>query len=211
MVMPNLSPVKNRKAYELLDNKICTGEEAGRNAEECLSRRVESVGNHLVSDAAMQWNECCSQRMARTGALQSSELHKEKEKKYEIHISGNYQKAGQRNMESMAFRIWPAVRQWGILWMMPLKKSMQQSMTGSVWNLSEDEATFRLYPTWMTWTPSRATWTKNICVNIAVVLMEWNELEVVIICTKKITEIGKKASISVKKCQNPLWLVTPDL
>ena len=30
--MPNLSPVKNRKQYELYDNKIyCTGEEAARN------------------------------------------------------------------------------------------------------------------------------------------------------------------------------------
>ena len=28
VVMPNLSPVKNRKQYELYDNKICTGEEA---------------------------------------------------------------------------------------------------------------------------------------------------------------------------------------
>ena len=28
VVMPNLSPVKNRKQYDLYDNKICTGEEA---------------------------------------------------------------------------------------------------------------------------------------------------------------------------------------
>lgn len=49
VVMPNLSPVKNRKQYELYDNKICTGEEAAE-CRGCLSRRVESVGLHLVSD-----------------------------------------------------------------------------------------------------------------------------------------------------------------
>ena len=49
VVMPNLSPVKNRKAYELYDNKICTGEEAAE-CRGCLSHRVESVGYHLVSD-----------------------------------------------------------------------------------------------------------------------------------------------------------------
>ena len=49
VVMPNLSPVKNRKQYELYDNKICTGEEASE-CRGCLSRRVESVGLHLVSD-----------------------------------------------------------------------------------------------------------------------------------------------------------------
>lgn len=49
VVMPNLSPVKNRKQYELYDNKICTGEEAAE-CRGCLSRRVESVGYHLVSE-----------------------------------------------------------------------------------------------------------------------------------------------------------------
>ena len=49
VVMPNLSPVKNRKQYELYDNKICTGEDAAE-CRGCLSRRVESVGLHLVSD-----------------------------------------------------------------------------------------------------------------------------------------------------------------
>lgn len=47
VVMPNLSPVKNRKQYELYDNKICTGEESAQ-CRGCLSRRVESVGYHLV-------------------------------------------------------------------------------------------------------------------------------------------------------------------
>lgn len=49
VVMPNLSPVKNRKQYELYDNKICTGEEAAE-CRECLARRVESVGYHLVNE-----------------------------------------------------------------------------------------------------------------------------------------------------------------
>ena len=47
--MPNLSPVKNRKQYDLYDNKICTGEEAAE-CRGCLGRRVESVGFTLVSD-----------------------------------------------------------------------------------------------------------------------------------------------------------------
>lgn len=49
VVMPNLSPVKNRKMYELYDNKICTGEEAAE-CRGCLSRRVESVGYQLVEE-----------------------------------------------------------------------------------------------------------------------------------------------------------------
>ena len=49
VVMPNLSPVGNRKLYELYDNKICTGEEAAE-CRGCLGRRVESVGYQLVED-----------------------------------------------------------------------------------------------------------------------------------------------------------------
>lgn len=49
VVMPNLSPVKNRKLYELYDNKICTGEEAAE-CQTCLARRVERAGYHLVSE-----------------------------------------------------------------------------------------------------------------------------------------------------------------
>lgn len=48
VVMPNLSPLKNRRQYELYDNKICTGEEAAE-CIGCLSKRVESVGYRLVS------------------------------------------------------------------------------------------------------------------------------------------------------------------
>jgi len=49
VVMPNLSPVKKRKLYDLYDNKICTGEEAAE-CRECLARRVESVGFRLVNE-----------------------------------------------------------------------------------------------------------------------------------------------------------------
>lgn len=49
VIMPNLSPKENRKDYELYDNKICTGEEAAE-CRQCLARRVESVGCHIVTD-----------------------------------------------------------------------------------------------------------------------------------------------------------------
>lgn len=49
VVMPNLSPVRNRKKYDLYDNKICTGEEAAE-CRGCLSRRVASVGYRLVNE-----------------------------------------------------------------------------------------------------------------------------------------------------------------
>ncbi|MDO5338323.1 MAG: [FeFe] hydrogenase H-cluster radical SAM maturase HydE [Eubacteriales bacterium] len=49
VVMPNLSPVGNRKMYELYDNKICTGEEAAE-CRGCLENRVRSVGYYLVSE-----------------------------------------------------------------------------------------------------------------------------------------------------------------
>ena len=49
VVMPNLSPVKNRKQYDLYDNKICTGEEAAE-CRACLGRRVERVGYRLVNE-----------------------------------------------------------------------------------------------------------------------------------------------------------------
>ena len=49
VVMPNLSPLRNRKQYELYDNKICTGEEAAE-CRDCLGRRVASAGYCLVSE-----------------------------------------------------------------------------------------------------------------------------------------------------------------
>ena len=47
--MPNLSPVKNRKQYDLYDNKICTGEEAAE-CRGCLERRVLSTGYRIVAE-----------------------------------------------------------------------------------------------------------------------------------------------------------------
>lgn len=49
VVMPNLSPVKNRKQYDLYDNKICTGEEAAE-CRGCLERRVLSMGYRIVAE-----------------------------------------------------------------------------------------------------------------------------------------------------------------
>lgn len=47
VVMPNLSPVKFRKMYELYNNKICTGEEAAE-CRGCLEHRMESIGYKVV-------------------------------------------------------------------------------------------------------------------------------------------------------------------
>ncbi len=49
VVMPNLSPVRVRKKYELYDNKICTGEEAAE-CRMCLQNRVNKIGYELVVD-----------------------------------------------------------------------------------------------------------------------------------------------------------------
>ena len=48
VIMPNLSPEKNRKDYSLYDNKISTGEEAAQSIER-LKKRVESVGMYVVT------------------------------------------------------------------------------------------------------------------------------------------------------------------
>ena len=48
VVMPNLSPVKFRKKYDLYDNKICTGEESAQ-CRGCLERRVNSIGYRIVT------------------------------------------------------------------------------------------------------------------------------------------------------------------
>lgn len=47
VVMPNLSPVSQRKKYELYDNKICTGEESAQ-CRSCLSSRMHSIGYEVV-------------------------------------------------------------------------------------------------------------------------------------------------------------------
>jgi biotin synthase len=49
VVMPNLSPVGNRKKYELYDHKICTGEESAQ-CIKCLENRVLSTGYRIVSE-----------------------------------------------------------------------------------------------------------------------------------------------------------------
>lgn len=47
VLMPNLSPIGVREKYALYDNKICTGEEAAE-CNECLRRRMESIGYQVV-------------------------------------------------------------------------------------------------------------------------------------------------------------------
>lgn len=49
VIMPNLSPLKNRKAYELYDNKICTGEESAE-CRGCLERKMASIGCTLSGE-----------------------------------------------------------------------------------------------------------------------------------------------------------------
>ncbi len=49
VVMPNLSPVRVRKLYDLYENKICTGDEAAE-CRFCLEKRVSSVGYRIVTD-----------------------------------------------------------------------------------------------------------------------------------------------------------------
>lgn len=49
VVMPNLSPMENRRLYELYDNKIGTREEEGESMES-LAKRAQSAGCRLVSE-----------------------------------------------------------------------------------------------------------------------------------------------------------------
>ncbi len=49
VVMPNLSPLKNRKQYDLYDNKISMGEEAAEGKAK-LAEQVERAGCHLADD-----------------------------------------------------------------------------------------------------------------------------------------------------------------
>lgn len=48
VVMPNLSPVRVRKLYDLYENKICTGEEAAQ-CRGCLEKRVCAAGYNIVT------------------------------------------------------------------------------------------------------------------------------------------------------------------
>ena len=47
VIMPNLSPVLERKKYELYNNKICTEEEAAEGIED-LKKRISSIGCEIV-------------------------------------------------------------------------------------------------------------------------------------------------------------------
>ena len=49
VVMPNLSPVADRKKYALYEHKICTGEEAAE-CRNCLEARMRSIGCELAVD-----------------------------------------------------------------------------------------------------------------------------------------------------------------
>lgn len=48
VVMPNLSPVTQRKKYELYDHKICTGDESAQYGN-CLANRMASIGYRVVT------------------------------------------------------------------------------------------------------------------------------------------------------------------
>ncbi len=47
VIMPNLSPLEDRRKYMLYNNKICTGEEAAE-CRACLDRRMKSIGYSLT-------------------------------------------------------------------------------------------------------------------------------------------------------------------
>ena len=49
VVMPNLSPAKVRKKYELYNGKICTGEESAQ-CRDCLAARLRAIGFEIVTD-----------------------------------------------------------------------------------------------------------------------------------------------------------------
>ncbi len=48
VVMPNLSPVEDRKKYSLYDNKVCTGDESAQ-CRSCIERRINSIGYRIVT------------------------------------------------------------------------------------------------------------------------------------------------------------------
>jgi len=49
VVMPNLSPIKDRKKYMLYDGKIATNEEAAEGLE-LLKKRMNAIGYEIVTD-----------------------------------------------------------------------------------------------------------------------------------------------------------------
>jgi len=46
VVMPNLTPVKYRKDYQLYNDKPCLDEEADQ-CTKCLENRIKSIGNEI--------------------------------------------------------------------------------------------------------------------------------------------------------------------
>lgn len=49
VVMPNLSPVRVRRKYQLYDNKICIGDESAQ-CRHCLENRMNRIGYTVVTD-----------------------------------------------------------------------------------------------------------------------------------------------------------------
>ena len=49
VVMPNLSPVSERKKYMLYNDKICMDEEAAENLA-ALKKKVSAIGYRIVTD-----------------------------------------------------------------------------------------------------------------------------------------------------------------
>lgn len=49
VIMPNLSPMTQRKKYELYNNKLCTGEEAAEGLAD-LKERIAAIGCEIVTD-----------------------------------------------------------------------------------------------------------------------------------------------------------------
>lgn len=48
VIMPNLSPLEDRRKYMLYNNKICTGEEAAE-CRACLEKRMQAIGYELIT------------------------------------------------------------------------------------------------------------------------------------------------------------------
>ncbi|MCL1998819.1 MAG: [FeFe] hydrogenase H-cluster radical SAM maturase HydE [Turicibacter sp.] len=67
VVMPNLSPVRVRKHYELYDNKICTGDEAAE-CRVCLENRVKTAGYNIIVDIGNAKTEKLTTKTSGAGA-----------------------------------------------------------------------------------------------------------------------------------------------
>ena len=56
VIMPNLSPMTQRKKYELYNNKLCTGEESAEQKKE-LEKSISSIGCEIVCDRGDVFNK----------------------------------------------------------------------------------------------------------------------------------------------------------